>query len=508
VTSVQETESGNERLISRPWVLVAVAALMGLTVDLLIMRHPVGFGVSAVGALLASGVVLSRTFFGFHTTREAFVLALALGFWSILISLRSVPSLAFLNTVTAVLLLGLTFRLLKSGGLLRWTITGYIWSGFATLGGWVLQPFEFFSTDFTGRWLKQTLLGRAGRVLIGALLAVPLLGLFAALFASADPVFEEYLNSALSIDVDLASIAGHAATVLVVAWLAMGAARYALVRHHTFPNLVARRILGSIEAATVLILLNSLFVVFVVVQSAYLFGGRETLSRVGLTYSEYARRGFFELVVAGSLVIGLVLVIDWMVQKDPRRARTVDLLHGGLIALTLVILVSALQRMRLYTEAFGLTELRLYTTVFMGWVFVVLGWLVFTILRGRRARFALGAFVSALVVVAGLTIANPAGIIVRTNVERAAAAGKPDLDVAYLVDLGPDAVPSLIANLDQIQPCAPRSELAGLLLREGTEGFEPIGTDWRGTNWSRVRADKAFSAAEADLVAVASEACP
>ena len=507
MTSEEETESGNEPLVSHPWVLLVVAAVAGVTVDVLILRHPVGFGVSTVGMLVASAVLLGRTFLGLKTTRESFVLAAALGFWSVLLSLRSAPSLAFLNTVTALLLLGLTFRLLKSGGLLRWTIAGYIWSGFATLGGWLLQPFEFFSIDFTGRWLKQTQLGRAGRVLIGAVLAVPLLGLFAALFASADPVFEEYVNSALSIDVDLASIAGHVVAVLAVAWSAIGAARYAMVSHPESPRLAVKRILGSVEAATVLVLLNGLFLVFVVVQSAYLFGGRETLGRVGLSYSEYARRGFLELVVVGSLVVGLVLVIDWMVQRGPVRARAVDLLHGGLIALTLVILVSALLRMRLYTEVFGLTELRLYTTVFMGWVFVMLGWLLATVLRGRRATFALGAFVSALVVLAGLTIANPAGIIVRTNVARAAAATVPDLDVSYLVDLGPDAVPALIATLDQIQPCATRSELAGLLIREGTGGFEPPGTDWRGTNWSRVGADRAFSDAEPGLVEVASEAC-
>jgi hypothetical protein len=487
--------------------LLVVAAVVGVTVDVLVLRHPIGFGASTVGLLVASWVLLGRTFFGLKTTRESFVLAAALGCWSVLISLRSAPSLAFLNTVTALLLLGLTFRLLKSGGLLRWTIAGYIWSGFATLGGWLFQPFGFFAVDLGGRWAKHARLGRVGRVLIGALLAVPILGLFAALFASADPVFEDYLNSVLSIDIDLASIAGHVIAVLVVAWLAIGATRYALVAHHESPDLLAKRILGSVETATVLVLLNGLFLVFVIVQSAYLFGGRETLSRVGLTHAEYARRGFFELVVVGTLVVGLVLAFDWMVQKGRGRARTVDLLHGGLVALTLVILVSALQRMRLYTEVFGLTELRLYTTVFMGWVFVLLGWLVLTVLRGRRATFALGAFVSALVVLAGLTIANPAGIIVRTNVERGSGVNVPDLDVSYLVDLGPDAVPALIATLDQIQPCATRSELAGLLLREGNDGFEPTRTDWRGTNWSRVGADRAFSDAEPDLVAVASGAC-
>lgn len=507
MTATEETQIGNQSLISHPWALLAVATALGVAVDLLILRHPVGLGVSVVGVTLASGVTLGRTFFGFQTTREAFVLALALGLWSVLVAVRSSPSLAFLNTLTALLLLGLTFRLLRSGGLRRWTVAGYIWSGFATLGGWLLQPLSFFAVDFTGRWLRHARMGRAGRVLLGVLIALPLLGIFGALFAAADPVFEEYLNSALSIDFDLASISGHVAAVLVVAWLAIGAARYARVSHPDPPGLPPKRILGSVETVTMLVMVNGLFLVFVLVQSAYLFGGRETLGRVGLSYSEYARRGFFELVVVGSLVVGLVLAVDWMVQRGPVRARIVDLFQGGLIALTLVVLVSALQRMLLYTEAFGLTELRLHTTVFMGWVFLLLGWLVATVLRSRRAAFALGAFVSALIVLAGLTIANPAGIIVRTNVDRAVAAAGPDLDLDYLVGLGPDAVPALIEALDEIRPCEKRSELAGLLLREGADGFARAGMDWRSSTWSAIRADRLFEDAESYVSLVASGAC-
>ena len=71
--------------------------------------------------------------------------------------------------------------------------------------------------------------------------------------------------------------------------------------------------LGSIEAATVLWLVVALFAAFVVLQLAYLFGGRDTLSVAGLTYSDYARRGFFELVavavLAGTLVVALDLAV-------------------------------------------------------------------------------------------------------------------------------------------------------------------------------------------------------
>ncbi|MDH3259418.1 MAG: DUF4173 domain-containing protein [Acidimicrobiia bacterium] len=504
--AVVEIETSDQPRLGRPWLVLALATGVGVGVDLLVVRHPVGLGASVLGMVLATGVTLGRTLFGLRATRESFALAAVLGLWSILISIRTAPLLVVLNAVAAVLLLGLTFRLLKSGGLPSWTIAGYVRSGFATLSGWIAQPIGFLTLDLSGRWPRSDRLGRIGRILIGVFLALPLLGVFAALFSSADPVFEGYLNSVLSIDIDLASITGHLIAVSAFTWLGVGAARYALVQHGEDATGAIKLRLGRVEAATMLVLLNGLFLVFVIVQSAYLFGGRETLNQVGLTYAEYARRGFFELVAVGSLIVGLVLVIDWLVQKDALRVRAVDILHGGLISLTLVVLVSALGRMRLYTATFGLTELRLYTTVFMGWVFLVLGWLVFSVLRGRRAAFAFGAFVSALVVLAGLTVANPAGIIVRTNITRQAAT-LPDLDATYLVDLGSDAVPALIAALDEIQPCQTRSELAEELLRVGKDGLAAAGTDWKSATWSRFRADQAFAAAEPHLRAAASDVC-
>jgi hypothetical protein len=171
-----------------------------------------------------------------------------------------------------------------------------------------------------------------------------------------------------------------------------------------------------------------------------------------------------------------------------------------------VVLVSALQRMRLYTEAFGLTELRLFTTVFMGWVSLMLGWMVFTVLRGHRPRFALGAFVSGLAVLAGLTLVNPAAVIVRTNIEAQTLVTE-ELDTGYLVDLGSDAVPALIAALDEVQPCEVRVGLANGLLRAGGEGFRQFGTDWRSLSWSVARALHTFENSKAHIEAVAAGRC-
>src|SRR5205085_5750237 len=143
-----------------------------------------------------------------------------------------------------------------------------------------------------------------------------------------------------------------------------------------------------------LVLLDALFLCFVCVQVRYLFGGATWVAQVaGLTYAEYARRGFFELVWATALVLPLLLALHWLLRTDDRAAQRIfRALAAAQLVLLFVVIASALTRMRLYQREYGLTELRLYTTAFMGWLALVFVWFAATVLRGARERFACGAF--------------------------------------------------------------------------------------------------------------------
>ena len=129
------------------------------------------------------------------------------------------------------------------------------------------------------------------------------------------------------------------------------------------------------------------------VQFRYLFGGAELVEvSPTLTYSEYARRGFFELVTVAALLLSIMLFLDWLAKLDtPRQTVIYRVLAGLLVALLFVVIVSALQRMRLYTLEYGLTELRLYTTAFMFWITAGAIWYLATVLRDHRERFLFGA---------------------------------------------------------------------------------------------------------------------
>ena len=190
--------------------------------------------------------------------------------------------------------------------------------------------------------------------------------------------------------------------------------------------------------------------------------------------------------------------MDWLTRfVTGRGRRIINLLHGGLIALTLVILVSALFRMRLYQQEFGLTELRFYTTAFMVWLGIVLVWLAVTVLRVRepagdnpgRRRFAFGALVASLALVVALDLINPDALIAAHQPDTAAAGVGQPLDAEYLAwTLSADAVPTSVAGLAAVSDPAVQAKLAcGLQAQAEILTDRAARTNWRGRTGASAR---------------------
>jgi hypothetical protein len=335
----------------------------------------------------------------------------------------------------------------------------------------------------------------AGR---GIAIATPLVVVFGALFMSADAVFAELVGTVLRIDFE--QIGTHIALFALTAWLSMGYLRGFLTgtelpwltdRWHAIEDRRAptRPSLGMTEVAIALAATNLLFLAFVIVQFRYLFGG-DALVQItpSLTYADYARRGFFELVFAVVLVVPVLLAADWLLVRRIRRDEVVfRSLASVQIGLVLAITASALQRLRLYHASYGFTESRFYAFVLLVWVGVMLLWLAATVLRGRRDSFACGALVSGLVTVALLFVINPDAIIARTNVARMNAGAPVRFDVAYATTLSADAVPVLIDALPALPPDV-QCPLARHMLRR----WPPDRTlSMRSWNWAAWRASAA-----------------
>jgi hypothetical protein len=192
-------------------------------------------------------------------------------------------------------------------------------------------------------------------------------------------------------------------------------------------------------------------------------------------------------VAVAALSLVLLLSVQALVRGEPAARRLFAALALAQVGLVLVVLASALFRMRLYQEAYGLTELRFYTSAFMLWVGGLLVLFPLTVLRERRAAFAHGLLGSAFVVLLGLHAVDPERRIVVAN--RRAPLG---FDVGYALRLGADAVEPLIETLPQLDPAERRTVVETLRARWAAEG-----ADWRTWSLARARARRAVEALEA-----------
>ncbi|MFL5799392.1 MAG: DUF4153 domain-containing protein [Actinomycetota bacterium] len=283
---------------------------------------------------------------------------------------------------------------------------------------------------------------RTGRgVARGAAVAVPVLVVLGVLLGSADPVFASWFQ----VPADPVDVVAHGVLLALGAWGMAGLLRVASATSPRSPDVVPPRFRG-VEAFVVLAGLDGLYAAFAVAQVISASGGaRRVLEARGLTYAEYARSGFFQLVAVAVITLVVLLVLRAVTDTTTRHARAVFLaLALVAVALTLVIVDVAVHRMRLYERAFGLTMLRLYVEVAMlgiALVFVALA-VRLTGVRASRQWLTPVALGLALALVLALDVANPESLVARRNVALAARTGH--LDVGYLASLSDDAVPTLV----------------------------------------------------------------
>jgi hypothetical protein len=315
---------------------------------------------------------------------------------------------------------------------------------------------------------------RAPAAVLGVVLAVPVILVFGSLLAAADPAMDALVSVLL--DWNLEAVVTHVAILGGSAWLATGWLRHlgVLPTRPTVPSIGKTPTLGAIELGIPLGALTLLLAIFIGVQARYLFGGAGFINLTGLTYAEFARRGFFELVAVCGLALPLLVGAQRLLDRTARRAvETFRALAPTLALLMGLVMVSALARMRLYMDMYGLTEDRFYATAFMLWLGTVLAWFVATEFRHRLDRFATGALAAGFLLLAALNAVNPDGLIARTNLARARAGL--ELDETYLSRLSTDAVPTL-RSPGSPDPAAHRAaEAIQARARD---------TDWRAWTWS------------------------
>ena len=478
--------------------VLAAALALGVLGDALLRCFPWGVNFALWAGLLAAAII----FLG-RSRRQIF----AAGGWWILLPItlsplaflwHESPALKALNLLALLTALSLAMLRAQGGRLRASSLVKYALS---SLIAGVNTAFGLFPLLFGNSEWKKSLGGgsRSGAaVLRGAAFALLPLLVFGALLMAADAVFQNLVHRVFHFDFT------HLVVIAFISVCVGGYLRGLLFGKELNLGTEKRPLpfsLGAIETGVMLGLLDLLFLAFVAVQVRYFFGGSALVqATTGLTYAEYARRGFFELVTVAALVLPFLLFVHWLLRPDDAKGqRLFQWLAGVQIALLFVIMASAFERMRLYQAEYGLSEQRLYPTAFMCWLVVVFVWFRLTVLRGRREQFAFGAMVAGFLLVAVLHVLDPDALIARTNLARAQAGRI--FDARYAARLSADAVPNLVAGLPALH-LQDRCTLAARLLERWSPPETP---DWRSWTVSRSRAWQAVSKNASSLRAACTE---
>jgi hypothetical protein len=478
------------RLLPRALPIASAALAFGILAQLLFFGVGIGINVPiAVVALLTAAWLAGGPRVRRLRLAESW-LPLAAITLAVPVALRGDRTLVALDVLGSLLLTAASvaamggFRVFARplGGVLAMAVSG---AG-SVLGGGAAHVLGTASRELPSAPLRRGL-GSWAPVARGILIAVPLVLLFMVLFSAADAVFAEWTQRLFRWNLDLGDAVWRIILAAVVAWFAAGLLAFPFRSddergEEELASAWSRRPrIGIIEMLVVLSALDLVFALFVVLQATYLFGGQDTLADTGLTYAEYARRGFFELLAVAFLVGGLVLVAEWFVRERTRPYRAGLI---GLVVLTLVVLASAFLRLRLYQDAYGWTELRFYVLAAIFWLAIGTIVAIATIIV-NRSGWLLHVMLG-LSVVFGLAfnVIGPVQFVAQRNVDRLQSGERGDLD--YVVTLGADAVPAFVQAVSGGSRPVPPQLLDEMAWASGLDN--PGNEAWQAWNLSRENA--------------------
>lgn len=418
--------------------VLAAVALVAVAVDAALRSGFLGVGGALVFVLSAGGLVASSRI----SNRAALPLVGAACFFGATVAWRASGAVLAFDVAAALTLLVLAASFARRGDPFDLTVPRVLGRGlYAGLHGLLAPAYPFRGLRFSGR-------APAG-VVRGALLAAPVVLVVGALLASSDAVFASFFR----LPDDFGDPALHGVLLILGGWWAGALFRLASAEPFTVPTTTSTVTLGRAEVSTVSGALAAVLAVFAASQVVAVVRGAEYVERTtGLTYAEYARTGFFQLLAASFVALATLWLLRPSVTTRSHASLVLAVAAGNL-----VIVASALRRLFLYEDAYGLTLLRLGAVIASIWVGVVIVLTAVAVLEGRLLRPDAGprrhwllpaSAATALALVAGASIVNVQAYIVERNVGAFARTGR--LDVAYLVSLSDDAVPALVRSLDRM----------------------------------------------------------
>ena len=334
---------------------------------------------------------------------------------------------------------------------------GYVIKSIFEPIGFIFKPFMYIGEILKSKKKNnnEKANNKSKKIFIGVLISVPILLIIIPLLASADYVFSNYFENMwewldkLFLKQSIKDIFNYTLLFVVIFIFSFGF-KYMFFRNkeeNKMTNYKIEKTKISFDGTiflTILVLVNIVYIVFCFVQFKYLFS-QNTLPEE-LSYAQYARKGFAELVFV-SIINYSLLMLSIICTKDLKRLGHIirKILLVVLSIATFIMIYSSYYRMNLYENYYGFTRLRLIVYTFLLYEAIMIFLTLTYIIIGKVKLFKT-AVVLAIIMFTTLNYINVDKLIVNENIKRYSETNKIDLD--YLLTLSYDSLPQIIEAKD------------------------------------------------------------
>lgn len=288
---------------------------------------------------------------------------------------------------------------------------------------------------------KKTVLQIGGAVLA----AIPVLAIVVSLLVSADAAFEGLVDKiASTLGMTVAKLIVSVVVFIGVILFAV-TCKYELNKSESKPfQLDKTRFINTPFAITFLGLIAFVYLVYMFSQTAYFFSAFSGILPAGyeFSFSEYARRGFFETEAIAFINLVIMVLSMWLTVR--RENGTLNPIVKGILTFigvfTILFIATAISKMFMYIDEYGLTVLRLCTSAFMLATAIVIIAFIIRIFNPQLRTIKYAVLISMLI----FTVLSLCGIertIADYNVNAYLNGKHENIDMYTLGELSDSAIP-------------------------------------------------------------------
>lgn len=193
-----------------------------------------------------------------------------------------------------------------------------------------------------------------------------------------------------------------------------------------------------------------IYLLFFISQSAYFLSAFSNIVPDGMNNAQYAREGFFQLCTVSGINAVLIFLTAFLGKRsEDNKISRVQRTYTVMFSLfTIALVITAVSKVVLYIQEYGLTLKRIYAT----WFLLLIGILFILLLLKQfytKFNYIRSAVVTFILLFGLLVFSNVDARIAEYNINHYLSSDLETLDVEILNQLSDSAVPYLIESYNQ-----------------------------------------------------------